>query len=99
MATPALTPDELTENMKTLVDWQLDGDSITKTYKFDNYLSGIAFAAAVGTIAEAHDHHPDMMIGWRKVTVTFTTHDAGSKITHKDINAARAVEGLGYPKK
>lgn len=98
MAVEALSQSELGESLKSLPGWSLDGDMITKTYKFNNYLSGVAFAGAVGTLAEAHTHHPDMMIGWRKVTVSFTTHDAGSKITQKDIDIARAIEALGYPK-
>jgi 4a-hydroxytetrahydrobiopterin dehydratase len=98
MATPALSTNEIADAMKTLNGWELDGDMITKTYKFDNYLSGVAFAAAVGTVAEGLDHHPDLFIGWRKVKVSFTTHDAGNKISHKDVGAAQAVDKLGYPK-
>jgi pterin-4a-carbinolamine dehydratase len=39
-----------------------------------------------------------MRISWRKVTVQFNTHDAGGKVTAKDVRAARAVEALGYPR-
>jgi len=99
MGAEALTQQALAEAMKTITGWALDSDAITKTYQFDSYLAGIAFVGAVGTIAEAHDHHPDMTVGWRKVTVTFTTHDAGSKITENAIAAATAIEALGYPKK
>lgn len=98
MATEALTPQQIAEAMKTLPGWELDGDKITKTYKFDSYVGGLAFATTAGTIAEARDHHPDLFIGWRKVSVTFTTHDAGSKVTQKDIDAARAIEAVGYPR-
>jgi pterin-4a-carbinolamine dehydratase len=39
-----------------------------------------------------------MLITWRKVAVRFNTHDAGGKITAKDLRAAQAVEALGYPR-
>jgi pterin-4a-carbinolamine dehydratase len=39
-----------------------------------------------------------MLIGWRKVTVSFTTHDAGSKLSAKDFAAAARVDALGYPR-
>lgn len=96
--TDALNDTEIQEALTLLNGWERDGDSLTKTYQFDAYLAGVAFAAAVGTVCEGMDHHPDLFIGWRKVTVTFTTHDAGSKITRKDVNAAAACEALGYPK-
>ncbi len=95
---PALTPDELANAMQDLPGWELEGDKIKKMYTLENYTAGLAFAVTVGTLAEAHGHHPDMMIGWRKVTVTFTTHDSGNKITQKDVDIARAIESLGYPK-
>lgn len=99
MATTALTETEITERMAALEGWERSGDAITKTYKFGTYGEGLAFAAAAGVVAEGHNHHPDIFIGWRKVTLTFTTHDAGSKITEKDIAAAAAIDGLGFPRK
>lgn len=94
----ALSQQEIAQALETLTNWELDGDTITKTYKFENYLAGLAFATTAGTIAEAHNHHPDMAIGYRKVTLTFTTHDSGNKITQKDIDVARSIESVGYPK-
>jgi 4a-hydroxytetrahydrobiopterin dehydratase len=56
----------------------------------------LAFASAVGVVAEGLDHHPDILIGWRKVTVSFSTHSAGNKITSLDMEAAAAIEALPY---
>ncbi len=98
MTTSPLTDTDITAALDTLPGWAREGDSITKTYSFKSYLEGLAFATAAGTVAEGKDHHPDMSIAWRKVTLSFTTHDAGSKITQKDIDAAAAIEGLGFPK-
>jgi 4a-hydroxytetrahydrobiopterin dehydratase len=47
-------------------------------------------------VADSQDHHPDMTIGYKKVTVSFTTHDAGSKITSSDVETAALVEALSY---
>lgn len=97
MATP-LNDAQIIEALTGLNGWERDGDTLTKTYKFDQYLAGIAFAATAGTIAEGFGHHPDMTVGWRKVTLAFTTHDAGSKITQKDIDVAKAIDNVPYPK-
>lgn len=91
-----LTDAEIAERLRDLPGWQRDGDRLTKTYRLDKYMSGLAFACAVGTIAEGLDHHPDITIGWKTVTVAFTTHDAGHKITVKDCDAAAAIEALPY---
>lgn len=98
MSTTALNDQEITTSLNDLDGWQRDGDSISKTYEFKSYLEGLAFASAAGTVAEGRNHHPDIMIGWRKVTLSFTTHDAGSKITQKDIDAATAIEALNVPR-
>ncbi len=96
MAT-ALTEAEIIERLAGLNRWERDGNLVIKTFQFDSYLAGVAFAASVGVIAEGLNHHPDMTIGWRKVTVSFTTHDVGNKLTAKDFAAAAAIDALGYP--
>jgi len=98
MASTPMNDAAIIEALSKLDGWERDGDKITKTFKFDNYLAGIAFAATAGTVAEGFDHHPDMFVGYRKVTLEFTTHDAGSKITQKDIDVATAINALPYPK-
>ncbi|MCU0497125.1 MAG: 4a-hydroxytetrahydrobiopterin dehydratase [Anaerolineae bacterium] len=98
MAISALSDAEISEGLNTLNGWEREDNHITKTYKFTSYLAGIAFASAVGVVAEGLDHHPDLLIGWRKVTIRFSTHDAGNQISQRDLEAARAVDALGYPK-
>jgi 4a-hydroxytetrahydrobiopterin dehydratase len=98
MATTPLTENEINTGLAALSGWERNGDSITKTYKFDSYAAGLAFASAAGIVADGKDHHPDILIGWKKVTLTFTTHDAGNKLSQKDIDTAAAIEALGFPK-
>lgn len=96
--TKALSEAEIIEKLQKLDNWERDDNKITKTFKFDSYLSGVAFATSVGVIAEGLDHHPDIAIGWRKVVVSFTTHDAGNALSEKDFAAAQAIDDVGYPK-
>jgi 4a-hydroxytetrahydrobiopterin dehydratase len=98
MPTPTLNDADIAARLTALPGWERDGDRITKTYKLDAYLAGLAFAAAIGTLAEAQDHHPELVIGWKRVTVSYSTHDAGGKITEKDMRAAASIEALGYPR-
>lgn len=94
-----LTDVEIAERLAALPGWETDGGSISKTYALDSYVAGLALAVAIGTVCEGLDHHPEITIGWRKVRVSFTTHDAGNKVTAADFNAAAALERIGYPKK
>ncbi len=98
MAT-ALNDAEIIERLQNLDGWERDGDHLKKTFKLDSYLAGLALATAIGTVCEGLEHHPDMKIGWRKVEVSFTTHDAGSKLSAKDFQAAKKIDALGYPPK
>ena len=74
--------------------WSGDPHGITRSFAFDSYGAGVAFAMRVALIAERADHHPDALtIGWKKVTVTYVTHSAGG-VTRKDLEAARAVNAI-----
>lgn len=97
MATP-LTEAEFTARLGDLDGWRRDGERLVKQFSFDNYLAGLAFASAVGVLCEGANHHPDMTIGWRRVELSFTTHDAGNRLSAKDFAAAAAIDALGYPK-
>jgi 4a-hydroxytetrahydrobiopterin dehydratase len=98
MARTILTAEQIAERLPALNGWAVENNVLSKTFAMETYLTGVAFASAVGTVCEALDHHPDIHIGWRKVTVSFTTHDAGNALTELDFNAAKAVDALKYPK-
>jgi 4a-hydroxytetrahydrobiopterin dehydratase len=99
MATQALNDTQIAEALKTLEGWERDGDALVRTFKLPTYAAGLLFASMVGAIAEGHDHHPDMAIGYKTVKVNFSTHDAGNKISQKDLDIAAAINALPYPKK
>ncbi len=93
----ALSEADINAALAELDGWGYTNGMIHKTYELSSYPAGIMFAAAVGTVAEALGHHPDIGIGYKKVTVAFTTHDDGNVVTEKDVEAAKAVEAIGYP--
>jgi 4a-hydroxytetrahydrobiopterin dehydratase len=67
--------------------WERDGDEITKTYEFEDYLKGIEFVTKVGEVAEEEFHHPEIIVGYEEVEVRLTSHEEGG-ITDKDIRLA-----------
>jgi 4a-hydroxytetrahydrobiopterin dehydratase len=60
---------------------------------FDTYKSGLVFASAVGFIADKLDHHPDLLIGYKVVTITVSTHSEGG-LTELDFHLACQVDAL-----
>ncbi len=70
-----------------------EADALTRTFTFDDYAAGIAFAVRLGFAAEAKNHHPDLHIGWRRVQVVWSTHDAGG-ITALDTEMAERTDAL-----
>ena len=68
--------------------WALDGDAIRRQFTFGGFADAIAFVARLAFDAEAADHHPDIMINYKRVTLTFSTHSEGG-LTDKDFAGAR----------
>ncbi|MCH8274674.1 MAG: 4a-hydroxytetrahydrobiopterin dehydratase [Armatimonadetes bacterium] len=90
---PKLTENELREALSQLDGWSVEGGQITKTYEFDSYALGLLFASGCGHLAEQRDHHPDLLITWRRVKVSLATHSEGG-ITEKDVGLADAYGRL-----
>ncbi len=76
-----------------LPGWSRRGDSLTKTYRFPTFPSGITFVTRVADLAESMNHHPDIDIRHTRLTFTLSTHDAGG-ITTNDLSLAREIERL-----
>ncbi|MCL7416248.1 MAG: 4a-hydroxytetrahydrobiopterin dehydratase [Halalkalicoccus sp.] len=70
--------------------WERDGEEITRTFEFDDYLEGIEFVREVGVLAEEAFHHPEMIVGYQQVEVRFTSHEEGG-ITEQDLEMAERV--------
>lgn len=92
-----LNDTQIQARLARLPGWERQGNLIRKTFAMSSYPAGLAFAAAIGTICEGFDHHPESLcIGWKKVEVSFTTHSAGDALTALDFDVAEAIERLPY---
>jgi 4a-hydroxytetrahydrobiopterin dehydratase len=88
-----LSDSEIQEQLTSLQGWTLDGNAIRKQYTLGGFPDAIAFATRLAFDAEAADHHPDILITYKRVTLTFSTHSEGG-LTEKDFAGARAVDAL-----
>jgi 4a-hydroxytetrahydrobiopterin dehydratase len=73
--------------------WRREGSEIVRELKFKTYLDGVSFASRVGALAEEMNHHPDIHIGWRKVTLRISTHSKGG-LTALDFGLAGKIDQL-----
>jgi 4a-hydroxytetrahydrobiopterin dehydratase len=86
-----LTPAERTEFLATHPAWSLDGETLTRTYAFSDFIEAFSFVTRVAMLAEKAFHHPDIQISWNKVTLRLTTHSAGG-LTGQDTGFAAAID-------
>ena len=88
-----LSGTEAQQRIKRLNGWTLDGDAIRKQFTFANFVEAIAFVNRLAPVAEAADHHPDILINYKRVTLTYSTHSEGG-LTEKDFDGAAAADRL-----
>jgi 4a-hydroxytetrahydrobiopterin dehydratase len=91
-----LSQADIDQRMKTISGWTLQGDEIRKQYTFKDFVAAIAFVNRLAPIAEAADHHPDILINYKRVTLTYSTHSEGG-LTAKDFTGAAAADAIAAP--
>lgn len=85
-----LANHEVEQDMRSLPGWNLVDGSIEKEFRFNSYLEGLSFASEVGKIAEEQNHHPDILIKWRRVKLTLSTHSVKGLSENDFILAAKS---------
>jgi 4a-hydroxytetrahydrobiopterin dehydratase len=86
-----LTLNEINEHMAKLGDWSLEGESISRQIFSNNFKESIEVVNKVAEIAEAQNHHPDIVILGKIVKLTLTTHSEHS-LTKKDFEVAEKID-------
>jgi 4a-hydroxytetrahydrobiopterin dehydratase len=86
-----LSRADVEQRIKGLDGWTLDGDVIRKQYTFANFPEAVAFVNRLVPGAESADHHPDISINYKRVTLTYSTHSEGG-LTGKDFEGAAMAD-------
>src|SRR3954468_18131595 len=86
-----ISADGVRDRLKNLAGWSLQEDAISRQFTFAGFADAVAFIVRLGFTAEEADHHPDLIVNYRRVTVTYSTHSEGG-LTEKDFEGARAAE-------
>ena len=88
-----LSPTEIEERLNGLEGWEHKDNEITKKFTNKDFVGSIGFVTKVAVLAEKADHHPDILIEYKDVTLTLSTHSEGG-LTEKDFKLAAEIEDL-----
>lgn len=89
-----LSQAELETALSELQGWNVDNDQLVKLFEFDSFRDAMGFLMRLAFDVEDMNHHPEIENIYNRVRFSLCTHDAGSKITEKDIKLAERIEDL-----
>ena len=98
MSRDPLPADQIQTALADLPGWahERDGDTdaLRKAFSFGDFRAALAFLVRVGFEAEERNHHPEIRNVYDRVELALTTHDAGDRVTQRDLDLAAAIEAL-----
>jgi 4a-hydroxytetrahydrobiopterin dehydratase len=92
MADSRLSGPEIKAKLAGRPGWRRDGEALVREFHFTSFPDAIAFTTRLAFDAQAADHHPDLTVSYKRVTVRWSTHSAGGITTKDLIGVAQADE-------
>jgi len=87
---PRLSAEESAGLARQVPDWKMHDGRLEKTFPFPDFRTALEFVNRLGAVAEEEGHHPDIHLGWGRVGIQLSTHDAGGLTENDFILAAKA---------
>ena len=91
-----LTPEKILKACAKLPGWVFERDALVKTFKFGSFREALSFMVRVSYEAEELNHHPEWTNVYNRVVVRLTTHDAGNRVTVKDVELATRMQRISW---
>lgn len=96
MSTPTpLSEDAIQEALQSLDGWEFEDDGLQIALQFEDFREAISFIMRLSFEAEDVGHHPELSNVYNNVEIRLSTHDAGDKVTEKDVELARRINAIG----
>ncbi len=92
--TEKLSEEQIQNELTKLDGWRFENGSIKKNFRTQNFPCTIGFIAAAGSFCQKRNHHPDyILMKFKEVEVSFSTHSAGG-VTQYDFEIASDLEKI-----
>ncbi len=91
-----LSTDAIAAALSDLPGWDYADERLIKRFEFSSFREAVSFIVRLSFEAESLNHHPEIGNVYNKVDVAITTHDAGNRVTEKDLALARAIERFSW---
>ena len=85
---------ELEVALSGLPGWKVDDGQLLKRYTLPSFRDAIAAIVRISFEAEESNHHPAILNEFNILEFRLCTHDAGDKLTDKDLKLAAKIEEL-----
>nr|BCX01944.1 MAG: hypothetical protein KatS3mg041_1990 [Bacteroidota bacterium] len=95
MARP-LQAAQIEAALRELKGWSLEGNKLVREFRFRSFPEALSFLIRVGFEAERLGHHPEIYNVYATVRLALTTHEAGSQVTERDLELARAIDRFSW---
>lgn len=91
---PALDDAALQLMLAEVPEWKITGDRIEREFVFRDFHETMEFVNALAFMIHREDHHPDLAVGYRRCTASWTTHSAGNRLSANDFVCAAKADAL-----
>ena len=88
----SLKKDQIDQVLESLNGWKHQDDKLKKEFEFDDFRDAMTFITRMSFEAEDQVHHPEIFNVYNTVKIALTSHDAGNKVTKKDVKLAKTIE-------
>ena len=87
-----LLPAAIAELLVRLPGWSGDVHGLTRTWRFRDFTTAMAFMHGATPAIDQLNHHPEWSNVYNRVSATLRTHDAGDRVTELDVKLARLLD-------
>lgn len=92
----ALNREQIAQALAGLPGWCWENEALAKTFTFGSFREALSFMVRAGFEAEALNHHPEWTNVYQRVAIRLTTHDAGNRVTAKDVALAARLQAISW---
>ena len=91
-----LTTGKIAAACRSLPGWTFRRNALVKNFQFGSFREALSFMLQVGFEAEELNHHPEWTNVYDRVGVRLNTHDAGGRVTARDVELAKRMQKISW---